>query len=311
MNNRPFLIITLGYLIGIIYGLYLIKSIVFYIVISIIIIVFLLYYKKSKLEKYIKVFIDKRTIIIFIISFFIGFVFENVLDYKYENTYKNITKLDGIAIVEKQNKQKDNYNQYIVKILNNKYKNTSILLNTKLDLKYGDKIKFSGEFKEPNGSKNYRGFDYKLYLKSKGIYGTINADTVEIVENKPLNVIEKLLYNYRNYIVNLISKNIENKENANILIGILLGEDDNIFEDTKESFRRSSLSHIMAVSGLHVGFVVIGINILLRVLKISKRNSKIITIVFLILFCYLTGATPSVKRACTMTILTIGARISI
>lgn len=313
MNNRPFLTITFGYLIGIIYGLYLVTSIAFYIAILISMLI-IIYLKRYKINKYINLFIKKENILIFMISFVISFGITSILNYKYNKLFIGIDKCEGIAIIEEQTKQKDNYNQYKIKIYelnnNNKYKNTNVLLNTKLDLESGSQIKFKGEFKQGEESRNYRGFNYKQYLKSNGIYGTITSSNITIIKEKSYNV-GAIISNCRKYAINVIKSNFEDENNANILLGILIGNDDNILKSQKEAYRKSSLSHIMAVSGLHVSFVIIGINKFFGLIKISKKYKNIIIIIFLIFFCLLVGSTPSVKRACIMAILAVIARLII
>lgn len=106
-------------------------------------------------------------------------------------------------------------------------------------------------------------------------------------------------------IENQIRKKIETKERQDILLGILLGKDESIENEIKQNFIQSSLSHILAVSGMHVAYVIAITSYILTSLKIGKKKTKIITIVLLIFFMLLTNNTPSVRRACIMAILSI------
>lgn len=108
-------------------------------------------------------------------------------------------------------------------------------------------------------------------------------------------------------IQNQIRNRISKKEHQEILLGILLGNDEGMEQETKENFIGSSLSHVLAVSGMHVAYMIIIVNFLLSTCKVGKRKTKIITIGFLIFFMLLTNNTPSVKRACIMTSLGIVA----
>lgn len=108
-----------------------------------------------------------------------------------------------------------------------------------------------------------------------------------------------------NIIENQIRKKIKTKEHQDILLGILLGNDDGIEEEVKQNFIESNLSHILAVSGMHVAYVIAITNYTLTVLKIGKKKIKIITIILLTFFMMLTNNTPSVRRACIMAILSI------
>ena len=99
------------------------------------------------------------------------------------------------------------------------------------------------------------------------------------------------------------------KRTANLLLGILIGERDNIQEDIIESFRTANLSHILAVSGAHTSYIILGITYLISKSKTPKRIGYIITIINLLIFIIITGASYSVVRACIMAIVVIGAKI--
>lgn len=108
-----------------------------------------------------------------------------------------------------------------------------------------------------------------------------------------------------NIIENQIRKKIKTKEHQDILLGILLGNDNEIEKEIKQNFIQSNLSHILAVSGMHVAYVIAITSYTLTLLKIGKKKTKIITIILLTFFMMLTNNTPSVRRACIMAILSI------
>lgn len=96
---------------------------------------------------------------------------------------------------------------------------------------------------------------------------------------------------------------------GNLLLGILIGERDNIQENIIESFKTANLSHILAVSGAHTSYIILGITYIISKSKTPKKVGYIITIIFLLLFIIITGATYSVVRACIMAIILIGAKL--
>ena len=95
----------------------------------------------------------------------------------------------------------------------------------------------------------------------------------------------------------------------NLLLGILIGDDNELSKSVKEDFQNSSLSHILAVSGMHVSFVIMFVTVALSKLNSPKKISRTICISFLVFFIFLTGETPSVKRACIMAILQLVAQL--
>ncbi len=94
-----------------------------------------------------------------------------------------------------------------------------------------------------------------------------------------------------------------------MLLGILIGDDNELSKSVKEDFQNSSLSHILAVSGMHVSFVIMFVTVALSKLNSPKKISRTICISFLVFFIFLTGETPSVKRACIMAILQLVAQL--
>lgn len=319
MLNRPILIILLGYILGIITGLYCKISIAIFIIpITIIYLVCVSKNKKSiiqatKLKHYLYIFKIKKLIIVFLISMLISNTIVLILNVKHNSIFKNIEKAEYIATIMEEGIEKQYSFRYKIKIESingntKKYKNTYLYLNTKnANLKVGDKVKFEGEFNEPETKRNYGGFNYKEYLKSIGIYGSVNANYVKIIGNGKISKIKLFASKASNYIKTVIDKNIKEENSKNLLLGILLGNDASLEDEIKENFRDSSLSHLLAVSGMHVSYVIFGISIMLSKLKLPNKITKIISVLFLIFFIFLTGETPSVKRACIMAIMSIMA----
>lgn len=271
-------------------------------------------HKKDKIKvfnikryfKYLNIVINKQVISCIVIFSIISNSIVIIQNYKYDNMYKGKTNLNGQAIICSNCKEKEYYYVYKIKIVSvdnmknkNQLKNTYLYLNVNKkdfkDLYYGDKIYFSGEFIEPTEEKNFGGFNYKQYLKTLKIYGTVKSKRIEVLSSKNVNTIF--------YCINKVSiklKNIINslfqEEQASLLNGILLGDNSKIGEETKENFRIGNISHVLAVSGMHVTYLIIGINLIFTSI-IGKRKSKVVIIIFLIFYSFLTGFSPSILRA--------------
>lgn len=95
---------------------------------------------------------------------------------------------------------------------------------------------------------------------------------------------------------------------VSLAAGLLLGARAGIPEDLKEEFRRTGLSHIVAVSGYNVTIVVLAVSTLLGLLLVSRRAAFWIASAFVVLFALVTGATASVIRASVMGFLVILAQ---
>lgn len=313
MINRPILVVTIGYLIGIIIGLYCKISIALFILP----IVFGLYLAKNKIRHYTKIFEVRKIIILIAISALVSNTIVLILNRSYDIKYQNIEEANFVATIVSEPKIKQYSIQYKVRVESidgkENYKNTYLYLKVKKDnnLKFGDKVKFIGSFIEPDTARNYGGFNYKQYLKSIGIYGTVKATNINVIGKGKISSIKTLANNVANHIKEVVDKNIQNEDNKNLLLGILLGNDEELENSIKEDFQNSSLSHILAVSGMHVSYVILGISILLSKCKLPKKITKISTIILLIFFIFLTGESPSVKRSCIMAIFQVRSRFGI
>lgn len=286
-------------MLGILIGLYFKTSIVFLsatiLVASIIIYLF-----------------TKRIIyIVLLIIFLFGSVYVKILDLNYENKYKDINdKVIIKAVIITDAQEKDYKNTYTIKVKeidgDNKYANTKLIFDfKKKDMlkeipKYGDEIEIIGEIEKADSARNYKGFDYKSYLKSKNIYGIIQTDKFKILDINKTSIIERYLNLIQNNIKNNMFKVLESEEAA-LCIGILIGAREDISEEVEKDFKMSNLTHMLAVSGSHITYIISASSLLLG--RTSKRFTKIFTIIFLIFFMALTGFTASVIRASIMGIL--------
>lgn len=265
--------------------------------------------------KYVKLIIKKEVFFLIILSSIISNSIVIYQNNKYNSLYKNVDEIDGEAVVISSKKEKKYTNSYKIRInflnKNNKYKDTCLYLKVNkwnsTDLQYGDKIKFVGEFVEPEVARNYGGFNYKEYLKSIKIYGTIKANSVNVIGKDKVNVISKIA-NYNYLIIEKKLDNLFKKDISGLIKGIVLGDKSNINEDIEENFRISGISHILAVSGLHVSYIIFAFNLLFKK-SFGKRNVKFIIILFLIFYMFLTGFSPSIVRASIMNIIILGAGI--
>lgn len=232
---------------------------------------------------------------------------------KYLEIYKDDKSIISATAVVIKGPSEGEYNyKYTVKARTGKYKNKKFIVyinkkNKKL-LEYGDLIEIKGEYSAPEVARNYKGFDYSQYLKTLNIYGTIKVEESKIINKNQLSPILISINNIKEKMIDNANRNMP-KRTANLLLGILIGERDNIQEDIIESFRTANLSHILAVSGAHTSYIILGITYLISKSKTPKRIGYIITIINLLIFIIITGASYSIVRACIMAIVVIGAKI--
>lgn len=287
------IIATLIYVIGIIMGLYLKISIVFLLCFIFTISIIFLFPK-----------LNKKMIFIFTIIILITSLYSKYRCILFEQKYKDIddVKLTGKVVnIESKNDYTVTY-KVKVKKLNNlmNFSGTNIIIkvkkNNKINLKLGDIVQVDGNITKPEVRRNYNGFDYKKYLNSKNIYTVVEAKNIKTIkENNTLNI----LY-IKNTIINRIESTLT-ETNSSICLALIIGYKADISDDINEYFTDSNLLHLLAISGIHVTYINITINYILR--RFGKRTSKILNIIFLCIYMILTNSIPSVFRACIMQIM--------
>ena len=303
--KRPILIAALGYIIGIVWGLYFKVVLIFC---SIIAICMLIVEKNKNILRIIKLVINKKVTILLLIFIIAGFIHIKFLKYDYEKIYISLENVNIVGTIVSSKKEKQYINEYKIeteKINNIKLKKKFILLTKNKEIEYGNKIRLEGTYIKPSKSRNYRGFDYSNYLKTENIYGTIEQNgKIELIKEKNINYLFINLYKVKNKII----KNINNKfpeETRGLFLGILLGDKSSIEEDVRQNFADSSLSHILAVSGTHISYVVICISVLFKKLKLNKNIRKVLTSLVLFMYLYLVDFSVSATRAVIMSTIVI------
>jgi len=203
-------------------------------------------------------------------------------------------------------------NQYrIIKIslicrVRDKIENLSRLYD---DLLPGQKVRMEGIFQKGRMNRNPGEFDYNNYLKSQGISGTFIVGNCYEVKKLDWdgNIFLSAIFKIRKYIDYRITS-LHNSQTSGLLRGLILADRSRIDEDIKTDFINTGVTHILSVSGLHVGYIFIIFTVLFGRFDILKRS--IITLIGLILFMCLTGFFASVFRAVVMSAMLILTQIS-
>lgn len=163
----------------------------------------------------------------------------------------------------------------------------------------GNRISFKGIFSQARSIRNPGEFDYKKHLLSKGINGIIVSyqDSSYIVLSRETNFYLNLIFKVRKYLDEIIHKT-HNKQTAGLLRGLLLADRSEIDYETKQNFINAGVIHILAVSGLHVGYVLLFFVVVFGRFNLYLRSVFIIAGIFS--FMLITGVPASVFRATLM-----------
>ncbi|MEJ5304583.1 MAG: ComEC/Rec2 family competence protein [Ignavibacteria bacterium] len=168
----------------------------------------------------------------------------------------------------------------------------------------GNVIRISGTLSKPSEPLYPGDFNLRVYLKSKNINYILSSNNFD-----ELNLIEanKSILNYQRYLSKLrqkikfqIEQNFGQLEAAYIK-GLFIAERSDIPENIKSDFINSGVIHVLAVSGLHTGYIVL---ILLALFGRMKLTIKIFLVsIGLFIFAHIANLSPSVIRASLMSVI--------
>ena len=178
---------------------------------------------------------------------------------------------------------------------------------------YGDAVTVRGSLQKPE---NFGEFDYVAYLKTKDIRSIMFYPTIESgewnVEGGNSGFFEKTkisLYRKIFAVKNRFQESINSsipEPGASYISAILLGNRQNVPDNIRENFNRTSTSHILAISGMHVSIIAASLLSLL-VYFFRRRTAFWISVCLIVFFAILTGGSSSVIRASVMGLIVLFA----
>lgn len=266
---------------------------------------------KHKHNKKIKILFYICLLIISSFSVFFNSYRFNSKYYQSKNSfsmYVKVYRLESVKsdkisyIVNLKEKTKDKYSdKFVLNIYKDKYSKTDTDLSQYSNYVYGDILVLNGKINIPKLLGNPGEFNYKRYLNSNGIYGTITTYSVKNVDNKADNFILNYIYKFKNYLNDRIDKKIPEAE-ANLLKSMVYGDDSKLDEEIKNDFTEIGISHLIAVSGSNISNVVLIIYLVSSLFNIKRVNKLIFSIIFILIFCVFTNFELSLVRATIMSI---------
>lgn len=198
-----------------------------------------------------------------------------------------------------------NKNEFIGEILDVKIKNEKITIKLNTDekilinyyikknenysnLKIGSIVKVEGKLDYPKKNTNFNLFNYKNYLLSEKIYFVLTANKITYIKDT-----DNIFFKAKNLLINYIN----NFKTKDYLYTFILGNTSLLEQDTKKSFQNNGISHLFAVSGMHITLISTLLMYLLK--KITKNHdiSYIITIFILLFYTFITNFSSSILRA--------------
>jgi competence protein ComEC len=175
---------------------------------------------------------------------------------------------------------------------------------------FGELVEIRGRLEQPSGQRNPGGFDYRAYLQRRGIYNimTVYPYNIQKTGHGKVSLIQYCVHSLRARAQAVLDQHVGGEGGA-LLKTMLLGHKWLLPSEVRRDFQRTGLSHLLAVSGLHVGFIIAMLTGLTRLLHLTKKQSFVFQMAMLCLYCMIVGAAPSVVRASVMAALILGSRV--
>lgn len=219
-----------------------------------------------------------KTILLFSLILFIP-----VSIYFNQSKYKDETTIEGVV----NNYEIDDSKITIELIGKEKIFCTYYLKeNENINISLGDKLKLVGNLKIPKDNTNFNLFNYRKYLLSKRIYYQFEVEKYETTKNN------NLKYKIKNWIKN----RIEGSQN-NIYLNLFILGENNLAEEVKQSYQLNGISHLFAISGMHITLFTSFILFIINKINKNKIINFLILVIFLLFYMFLTNYSPSVVRA--------------
>ncbi|MEA2059157.1 MAG: DNA internalization-related competence protein ComEC/Rec2 [Thermodesulfobacteriota bacterium] len=181
---------------------------------------------------------------------------------------------------------------------------------------YGDRIRFRAALKSPHNFNNPGGFDYKKYLLRQKISATAytSGNRIFFLEQNPgqsrIDIWVSGIEAYRRVFSRFIFDTIKDPNTAGVLSALVTGRRDLIDKKVYDAFAKTGVVHVLAISGLHLSIVASLFYFLfnklfslfpyLLIRGWSGRWAAVLTLVPLLFYAFLSGFSPSTKRAFIM-----------
>lgn len=271
--KRPILPILICYILGILAYEYLLFNLSFFIFC---IVILCLFYSIDKKKSILYFFI-------FCFSIFLIHIRIPIL------SLQNQEFFEGKIYQKKETKTGFNYYLRLKDI------NINVEMYSEENFFEGNIIKIFGTIDTPSARNNFKTFNKTKYLKSKNIFFTIKPKHIDLIKNNM-----DLKYKIRSHISDFYEKNL-NTQSYQFVNSMILGQQGD--GDLFDTFQELGLSHILAVSGLHLNIIIKFLDKLGNKLKLKKKSYNIFIILLLIFYGYIIDFPISLIRALVMYII--------
>ena len=167
---------------------------------------------------------------------------------------------------------------------------------------WGGKLSVVANIEDVPSKTNFYSFDYKKYNEDRGIFKKVSINEISEVKH-----LDSLLFKFKTF-RNRMTLKIDRKltfDKSGYFQALIFGDKSYLLRDEINSFKNLGTSHLLAISGLHIGVLISLIYFILLKLKVSVDYIEKIILIIIPLYMLLSGASASVLRAGFMIIFYI------
>lgn len=202
--------------------------------------------------------------------------------------YNNIYKEENKKIVGKITYIKHDSDKTVIDVKNKKKYRITLYKDAKYN--YGDIIYVDGLFKPAPNNTVFNLFNYNKFLLSKKIIMISSNPTVKLIKNN-----NDILYKIKNRII----KHINNYQSKKYIKAFVIGDTNDIEDNLLSNYRNIGISHLLAISGMHLSLFLIIIDLLFK----KSRFKNLVIFSFLIFLLFITNYPESLIRCFLFMIL--------
>ena len=209
---------------------------------------------------------------------------------KYESVYKG-SEEDFLCSIDNYKIEEDKMKLELVckeKLVGSYYFKNDEYKFFKKKVNIGSSVIVKGKLVSPKNNTVPYLFNYKKYLYNKRVYYTLKIDSIKIL-NENSNPFIKLK--------NRVIKHVNSYKDSTYLYAFILGKTELISDEVLTSYRENGISHLFALSGLHVSIFSSILLFILKKLRFKEILNYVLIFIFLLLFSFITGFSPSILRA--------------
>ncbi len=170
-----------------------------------------------------------------------------------------------------------------------------LYVNDSSNLKLGMEIVFEGQRILSDQKNIMFGFDYQRFLKANNILGQYNVTSIEVINQKK--VIQMIPDSLKKYFDDNYDEDV-----STYLKLFILGDKEGLDEDIVTGSRKIGISHLFAVSGMHLSLIVVAINAILKRFFLKTKTKNVILVSCLLIYNIITGFLLSIMRASLLSI---------